>query len=104
MWQSWHPALTPVRLTAWLLAFHSAATHCMEWQAPPQNSFVPVLATITCVAMTPPAPITSPITRRVRTEYLTLGVISLVHVLRANPGRLVPYVAMLPSVAFLFHE
>jgi len=40
----------------------------------------------------------------VRTEYLTLGVVSLVHVLRANPGRLVPYVAMLPSVAFLFHE
>jgi hypothetical protein len=57
MWQSWQPALTPFGSSACTLCLYSCATHCIEWHAPPQNSLVPVFATITCVAITPPAPI-----------------------------------------------
>src|SRR4051812_49343406 len=43
-----------------MLCLYSSATQVIEWQAPPQNSLLPVAFTITCVAMTPPAPITMP--------------------------------------------
>jgi hypothetical protein len=46
-----------VRFECVTLCLYSCATHCIEWHAPPQNSLVPVFATITCVAITPPAPI-----------------------------------------------
>jgi hypothetical protein len=70
----------------------------MEWQAPPQNSFVPVRATMTCVAITPPAPITRPMISSVSTEYLTLGVVRRRHVLRTNPGCLSSVVATSPPL------
>src|SRR5436190_2446411 len=73
MWQSWQPAFTPVRFTAWTLFLYSAATHCIEWHAVLQNSLVPVAWTITCVPTVATRPTTMPITRSASTDHFGLG-------------------------------
>src|SRR5882672_309760 len=73
MWQSWQPACTPVRFAPCTLSAYSFATHCIEWQAPPQNAFVPVSSTATCVPTVPAKPMTTPTTRSASTDQRALG-------------------------------
>jgi hypothetical protein len=66
-----------------MLALYSLATHCIEWQAPPQKSLVPVAATMTCVPITAPAPTIRPMTRSDSTDQRALGDVRRRH----QPGR-----------------
>src|SRR5690349_16673497 len=87
MWQSWQPAVTPVRLTACTLCFHSAATHCIEWHAVLQNSLLPVAFTMTWVPMIAAAPMTMPMTTSASTDQRALGDVRPRQLRRSHPGR-----------------
>jgi hypothetical protein len=71
MWQSWQPAVTPVRFTAHA-RLDSAFTHCMEWARGAANWLVPVTSP-SPVAMMAPAPTTRPITSNESTDQRALG-------------------------------
>src|SRR5215470_2014285 len=73
MWQSWQPACTPVRFTPCTLSACSLATHCIEWQAPPQNALVPVTLTMIWVPTVTAKPMTTPTTTSARTDHRALG-------------------------------
>src|SRR5215831_14054493 len=79
-----------------MLFRYSCATHCIEWQAPLQNSFEPVTATITCVPITAAAPITTPTITSASTDQVALGVVRRRHhpLAGADPG--VGFSAMAP--------
>src|SRR5215472_1672239 len=71
-----------------MLCLYSSATHCIEWHAPPQNSLVPVASTITCVPITPAAPIKRPTTSSASTDHVALGEVSRRHHPRLGPSLL----------------
>src|SRR5262245_12249955 len=73
MWQSWQPACTPVRFAPCTLSECSFATHCIEWQAPPQNALVPVSLTMIWVPTVAAKPMTTPTTTSARTDQRALG-------------------------------
>ena len=74
MWQSEQPARTPVRLEKWTLSLYSGSVKvCIEWQALPQNSTLPVAWTMTCVPMTLVAPTARPISSSTATGSLADG-------------------------------
>src|SRR6185503_4822829 len=52
------------------------ATHCIEWQAVPQNSSVPVTCTMTCVPTVATSPRTMPSTSSASTDHFALGRVS----------------------------
>src|SRR5215475_1296274 len=69
-----------------MLFRYSCATHCIEWQAPLQNSFEPVTATITCVPITAAAPITTPTITSASADQVALGLVSRRHQPLAGSG------------------
>src|SRR5204862_6520425 len=75
----------PVRLARSTLGLYSCATHVIEWHALPQNSLVPVAATMPWVAITPPAPTITPTTTSASTDHLALGVVSHAQARPAGP-------------------
>ncbi len=80
MWQSWQPARTPLRFAPCTLARCSCATHCIEWQAVPQNLSVPVTSTITWVPTVAAKPMAMPMTSNASTDQCVLGLRSRRHV------------------------
>ena len=62
------------------------ATHCIEWQAPPQNSSVPVTTTITWVPIIATAPDDDPRTSSASTDQRALGLLRRRQVRVIKPG------------------